>query len=147
MDAVLLVIHLIACIGLVLAVLLQKSEGGALGMGGGGAGGGLMSGRGVAGALVKVTMGLGAAFFVTSLALTRLNTEEARSPSDVERELLRQQEEAGSAPLVNDAQETEIDPLAPVVDDTPAQTVETTDSDVEAVVDGATEEAGSSENK
>ena len=45
MLAVLLTVHLIACIALVIAVLLQRSEGGALGMGGGGTGG-LISGRG-----------------------------------------------------------------------------------------------------
>ncbi|MDZ4762055.1 MAG: preprotein translocase subunit SecG, partial [Alphaproteobacteria bacterium] len=84
---VLLVIHLLACIALVVLVMLQRSEGGALGMGGGGAGGGLISGRGVANALVKTTMALAAIFFVTSLTLTRLNTEDARAPSDVELEL------------------------------------------------------------
>ena len=98
MLAVLLVIHLLACIALVVTVLLQRSEGGALGMGGGGAGAGLMSGRGVAGALVKVTMGLAAVFFITSLTLTRLNTEESRRPTAIERELLDQQGDAFTIP-------------------------------------------------
>lgn len=98
MLAVLLVIHLLACVALVIVVLLQRSEGGALGMGGGGAGAGLMSGRGVAGVLVRVTMGLAAAFFVTSLTLTRLNTEESRRPSAIEQELLDQQGDAFSLP-------------------------------------------------
>lgn len=98
MLAVLLVIHLLACIALVVTVLLQRSEGGALGMGGGGAGAGLMSGRGVAGALVRVTMGLAAVFFITSLTLTRLNTEESRRPSAIERELLDQQGDAFTIP-------------------------------------------------
>ena len=57
MLAVLLTIHIIACIALVIAVMLQRSEGGALGMSGGGTGG-VISGRGAAGMLVKVTMGL-----------------------------------------------------------------------------------------
>lgn len=84
---VLLVIHLLACIALVVLVMLQRSEGGALGMGGGGSGSGLISGRGVANVLVRATMILAAIFFVTSLTLTRLNTEEARAPSSVQKEL------------------------------------------------------------
>jgi preprotein translocase subunit SecG len=84
---VLLVIHLLACIALVVLVMLQRSEGGALGMGGGGSGSGLISGRGVANVLSRATMILAAVFFVTSLTLTRLNTEEARAPSGVQREL------------------------------------------------------------
>lgn len=84
---VLLVIHLLACIALVVLVMLQRSEGGALGMGGGGSGSGLISGRGVANVLVRATMILAAVFFVTSLTLTRLNTEEARAPSGVQKEL------------------------------------------------------------
>jgi preprotein translocase subunit SecG len=57
--------------GLVGVVLLQKSEGGALGVGGGG-GGGFMTGRGTANLLTRVTAGLAAAFFTTSILLTIL---------------------------------------------------------------------------
>jgi preprotein translocase subunit SecG len=85
MLAVLLTVHLIACLALVIAVLLQRSEGGALGMGGGGTGG-LISGRGAAGALVKVTMGLAAVFFTTSVLMTRLNAEDAAAPTDLEQQ-------------------------------------------------------------
>ena len=49
---VILVVHILVSIVLVGVVLLQRSEGGALGVGGGGGGGGLMSGRGAAGALL-----------------------------------------------------------------------------------------------
>ena len=83
---VLLVIHIIACVALVIAVMLQRSEGGALGMGGGGTGG-IISGRGVANVLVRTTMGLAAVFFVTSVLMARLNTEAAKAPSAVERAL------------------------------------------------------------
>jgi preprotein translocase subunit SecG len=89
MQNVLLVVHLIACIALVFAVMLQRSEGGALGMGGGGTGG-LISGRGAASALVRVTMVLAAVFFTTSIVMTRLNAEQARAPTELERELLEQ---------------------------------------------------------
>jgi preprotein translocase subunit SecG len=50
-------------------VLLQRSEGGALGIGGGG---GFMTGRGAANFLTRVTASLAAAFFATSLLLTLL---------------------------------------------------------------------------
>lgn len=83
---VLLVVHIIACVALVVAVMLQRSEGGALGMGGGGTGG-LISGRGVASVLVRTTMGLGALFFTTSVIMARLNTEAAKAPTAVERAL------------------------------------------------------------
>ncbi|MGI9483687.1 MAG: preprotein translocase subunit SecG [Hyphomicrobiales bacterium] len=73
MSSVLLVIHLIIAIALVATVLLQRSEGGALGIGGGGGGGGgLFSGRGAANALTRATAVLAALFFVTSILLTIL---------------------------------------------------------------------------
>lgn len=72
MATVLLVVHLLLAAGLVGVVLLQKSEGGALGIGGGGGGGGFLTGRGTANLLTRLTAGLAAAFFVTSLLLTIL---------------------------------------------------------------------------
>jgi preprotein translocase subunit SecG len=70
MSTVILVIHLMIAAALVAVVLLQRSEGGALGIGGGG--GGFMTGRGTANLLTRVTAGLAAAFFVTSISLTIL---------------------------------------------------------------------------
>ena len=70
MENVVLIVHLILALCLIGVVLLQRSEGGALGMGGGGGGGGLVSSRGAATALSKVTWGLAAAFIATSLTLT-----------------------------------------------------------------------------
>ena len=67
MQTVVLVIHLLLAIALVGVVLLQRSEGGGLGIGGGG--GGLMSVRGTANLLTRITGVLAAAFMVTSLAL------------------------------------------------------------------------------
>ncbi len=73
MQAVLLVIQLIVSIALIGVVLLQRSEGGALGMGGGGSGlGGLFSPRGAADTLTRTTTILAIAFFITSLSLTLL---------------------------------------------------------------------------
>lgn len=67
METVVLTVHLLLAFALIVVVLLQRSEGGGLGIGGGG---GVMSGRAAATALSKVTWFLGAAFVVTSLALT-----------------------------------------------------------------------------
>jgi preprotein translocase subunit SecG len=70
MTAVLLTIHSIIVLALIGVVLLQRSDGGALGIGGGGGGGGgFMSGRGAANALTRTTSVLAALFFATSLAL------------------------------------------------------------------------------
>lgn len=69
MQTVLLVVHLMVVIALVGVVLLQRSEGGALGIGGGG---GFMTSRGTANVLTRTTAILAAIFFLTSMALTIL---------------------------------------------------------------------------
>ena len=69
MQSVLIVIHLMIVVALVVTVLLQRSEGGALGVGGGG---GFMTGRGQANVLTRATAILAALFFATSLGLTVL---------------------------------------------------------------------------
>lgn len=69
MQSVLIVIHLMIVIALVVTVLLQRSEGGALGVGGGS---GFMTGRGQANVLTRATSILAALFFATSLGLTVL---------------------------------------------------------------------------
>ena len=71
MQTVLLVVHLIVALALIGAILLQRSEGGALGIGGGG-GGNLFSSRGVGNALTRTTAILGLCFFLTSIGLTLL---------------------------------------------------------------------------
>jgi preprotein translocase subunit SecG len=73
MELIVLSIHLLVCICLIGLVLLQRSEGGALGMGGGG-GGSLMTGRGAADALARMTSVAGGFFLVTSLGLTMLSS-------------------------------------------------------------------------
>jgi len=80
MASVLLVIHLMISATLVCVVLMQKSEGGALGIGGGG-GGGFLTGRGTANLLTRTTAGLAAAFFVTSILLTLIANHSSRSGS------------------------------------------------------------------
>ncbi|MCP1335798.1 preprotein translocase subunit SecG [Futiania mangrovi] len=67
MYQVLLIIHLVVTVFLVGVVLLQKSEGGALGIGGGG---GMMTARGAGNVLTRTTAILAALFMALSLALT-----------------------------------------------------------------------------
>ena len=69
MEVVILVIHLLIAVALVGVVLLQRSEGGALGIGGNSAGGGVFSARD-RNALTRMTAILAAAFMVTSIVLT-----------------------------------------------------------------------------
>ncbi|MEM7524242.1 MAG: preprotein translocase subunit SecG [Pseudomonadota bacterium] len=85
MENIILIVHLIIAVFLIAVVLLQRSEGGALGMGGGGGGGGgLVSSRGAATALSKVTWGLAAAFIATSLTLTIIAASNSGSRSIIE---------------------------------------------------------------
>ena len=67
MQTVIILIHLMIVIAMVGLVLLQKSEGGGLGMGGGA---GFLSSRGTANVLTRTTAILAAAFFATSLVLS-----------------------------------------------------------------------------
>lgn len=78
MITVLLLIHIMVAVALVGIVLLQRSEGGALGIGGGG---GFMTGRSAGNALTKTTAVLAAGFFATSLALSILASQHGAAPS------------------------------------------------------------------
>lgn len=83
MITVILVIHLIIAIALVGTILLQRSEGGALGIGGGGGGGGggLMTGRAAGNVLTRATAILAACFFATSMILAVLADSGSRRTS------------------------------------------------------------------
>ncbi len=81
MVEVILVVHLILAISLVAVVLLQRSEGGALGIGGGNMGG-LMTTRGSANLLTRATAVIAACFICTSLLLAIL-TSATREPSSI----------------------------------------------------------------
>lgn len=70
MQTILLVAEMIIAIALIGFVLLQRSEGGALGMGGGGSGmGGLFTPRGAADTLTRTTAILAFLFFAVCIAL------------------------------------------------------------------------------
>lgn len=88
MQQVVLVIHLLLAIGLVGAVLLQRSEGGGLGMGSGGSGGGMggfMTGRATADLLTRTTAIFAAGFMCTSLILAILSGYSDESSSILDR--------------------------------------------------------------
>jgi len=84
MTTILLVIHLFLALGLVIVILLQRSEGGALGIGGGNSGGpgGMMSARGKGSLLTRITAMLATAFVISSLTLAIL-ASQSRKPTSV----------------------------------------------------------------
>lgn len=83
MENVILVIHLILALCLIGIVLLQRSEGGGLGIGGGG-GGGVMSSRGAATALGKLTWLFAICFLATSITLTVIAAKNSADSSVVD---------------------------------------------------------------
>ena len=82
MTAVLLVIHVILAVTMVVVVLLQRSDGGALGGLGGGSFGGLMSGRQSASMLTRTTGVLAACFMATSMLMAIL-ASHSREPTSI----------------------------------------------------------------
>ena len=93
MQTVAIVIHLMIVATLIACVLLQKSEGGGLGVGGGA---GFMSSRGTANLLSRTTAVLAAGFFVTSLFLSWLASYN-RAPSSILGAPASQSQPAGGA--------------------------------------------------
>ena len=86
MEVVLLVVHLFITLAMTGVILLQRSEGGGLGMGGSSTpGGGLFSARGAANVLTRTTAFLAAAFFVTSISLTLLAHGGGQGSSIIDR--------------------------------------------------------------
>lgn len=81
MIILLLFVHIMVAVALIGVVLLQKSEGGALGIGGGGMSG-FMTGRSTANLLTRATAILAAAFFTTSVLLVVMHNR-ARAPVSI----------------------------------------------------------------
>ncbi len=81
MENIILVIHLILAVCLIGVVLLQRSEGGGLGMGGGGGAGGAMTGRQAASALGKLTWIFAICFLATSISLTVIAAQNSAGSS------------------------------------------------------------------
>jgi preprotein translocase subunit SecG len=111
MQTLLLFIELMIAIALIIFVLLQRSEGGALGIGGGGSGlGGLFSPRGASDTLTRTTVILATLFFVVCLALNLLMRH-----AHIEKSIL----DSPAAPTRTTA------PVQPPATPTPAQPVPT----------------------
>ena len=85
MENVILIVHLILALCLIGVVLLQRSEGGGLGMGSSGGGGGVMTGRQAASALGKLTWIFAAAFIGTSILMTVIAAKNSAGSSVVDR--------------------------------------------------------------
>ena len=83
MATVLLIIHLFVTLALIGVVLLQRSEGGGLGIGSSQGMGAFMTGRGTANLLTRTTGGLAAIFFVLSLTLALLGRGTATAPRSI----------------------------------------------------------------
>src|SRR5580704_5427841 len=112
MIIVLFAVHVLVAIALVGVILLQKSEGGALGMGGGGMSG-FMTGRSTANLLTRTTAILAAAFFLTSIVLALL-AGGARAPTSVlDQPASSAPSSAPSAPAQNPAPAAPAEPSAP----------------------------------
>jgi preprotein translocase subunit SecG len=83
MIFLLFIVHVLIAFALIGVVLLQKSDGGALGsLGGGGGMSGFMTGRSTANLLTRTTAILAAAFFATSILLVVL-TNRSGAPTSI----------------------------------------------------------------
>ncbi|MCY4397698.1 MAG: preprotein translocase subunit SecG [Rhodospirillaceae bacterium] len=85
MELVLLIVHLVLAISLIGVVLLQRSEGGALGIGGGGGGGGMsgfLTGAATANLLTRATAVIAALFIASSMGLAIMSGSK-RAPTSV----------------------------------------------------------------
>ena len=98
MEAVVLIVHLLIAISLIGVVLVQKSEGGGLGIGGGGGAGGMMSARGTANLLTRTTAVLAGAFMLTSLVLAIMAGGQNRPRSIIDQMPPPQQSAPAEAP-------------------------------------------------
>lgn len=100
MQTLILTIHILIALALIGSVLLQRSEGGGLGIGGGGgSGGGFMTARGTANMMTRVTAILAACFFATSLILAIMAGSQRDSVSIVD-EVINETPSPSSGPTV-----------------------------------------------
>lgn len=108
MQEIVLVIHLILTVSLVILVLLQKSAGGALGIGGGGQGG-MMAGRSSANFLTKMTTFLAIGFFATSMSLAVIAKQNTADKSifDVQTPVVEQTGPDASSETASEKDKTE----------------------------------------
>ena len=96
MQTVVIVVHLMIVLVLIATVLLQKSEGGGLGMGGGA---GFMSSRGTANLLTRTTAILAVGFFATSLLLSWIAGYDRKPASIIGNPASQSQPAGGATPI------------------------------------------------
>ena len=100
METLVLTIHILIALGLVITVLLQRSEGGGLGIGGGsGAGGGFMTARGTANLLTRVTTILAVGFFSTTIVLA-IMAGVGKAPTSIVDDVIKEAPSTPSGPAV-----------------------------------------------
>ena len=100
METILLVVHLIIAVALVIIVLLQRSEGGGLGMGSSGGMGNYLSARAAGNVLTKATAVLAAGFIATSLILAILaSSGGSKSKATLEQMLQQEVPASETAPV------------------------------------------------
>jgi preprotein translocase subunit SecG len=114
MQTVIIVIHLMVVVTMVGLVLLQKSEGGGLGMGGGA---GFMSNRGTANVLTRATAILAGVFFLTSLVLSVLAGIDRKPRSIINTNTPASQQQTPAPPTSGNL----LDQLKPPSEQPPAQ--------------------------
>lgn len=107
MATILLIIHVLIALALIATVLLQRSEGGGLGIGGSG---NMMSGRSSANLMTRTTAVLAGAFFLTSIALTVIARNASNTESKIDNISVDGPAQPGSV----------LDGLPPEKSDTPA---------------------------
>ena len=131
MANVLIVAYLLIVLALIAVILLQRSEGGALGIGGGG--GGFMTARGSANLLTRTTAILATLFFATAIGLTILSELDRGTSGILERATSA---EDGAAPT------SVLDALNSLQTGTPTDLpVPTTDPTAPAGTDPVTQDA------
>jgi len=117
MQTVILVIHLLLALGMIAVILVQRSEGGGLGIGGnsgggGGGGFGVMSSRGAANLLTRTTAILAGAFMITSIILALQSNSHTKPASILEQAPAASSSETTDAPAVTEPAE-DTGPAAP----------------------------------
>ncbi|RQD65418.1 preprotein translocase subunit SecG [Desulfonatronovibrio magnus] len=99
MQTLIITIHIISCITLVVLVLLQSGQQG-MGVIFGGGGGSLFGSSGAGGILTKLTVGVAAVFFCTSLTFTYMSAKKhTTQPSSIILDETRRDEMTPSLPV------------------------------------------------
>lgn len=105
MQTLIITIHILSCIALVVLVLLQSGQQG-MGVIFGGGGGSLFGSSGAGGLLSKLTVGVAAVFFCTSLTFTYISAKKhSTQPSSIILNETQGQDMAPSLPVQTNGQE------------------------------------------